>query len=206
VNLEVCELGLGAGGYTGDKDPLYWAVPDALLIGQLSSFLAKFSLTDVAQRYVSNAEQLAVGRIDALRQHDVPYPRFSLEKTRQWLIPLANDLNLAMSQRYRPPPVRFVVVEGECGAGETEWELTTQPTSAIISVINAFNFTLCEVRHIDPWSPASCHGWNEAVTSVLELAGDYHYLARWPDGAVTRGHFSIEEVPKDNEHRLIIKR
>jgi hypothetical protein len=47
---------------------------------------------------------------------------------------------------------------------------------------------------LDPEDPNTCVRWRRAPDDQLvKVVGDYHYLARWPDGIVRKGQISFSE-------------
>ncbi|MDB5431657.1 MAG: hypothetical protein JWP35_2773 [Caulobacter sp.] len=81
-----------------------------------------------------------------------------------------------------------IIIEGGCGAGENSISVTTSPRGGTVSFIPLFFYKLCSARGINPDDPNKCDRWREAPGgSVTEVAGDYAYVARWPDGAIKRG-------------------
>ena len=94
-----------------------------------------------------------------------------------------------------------VVNDGGCGAGEVEVAGRLDPPGATLAVIPFWNWLVCQERGLPADDPDQCVGWNAYTDRfTLDLAGDYRYVARWPDGAVTDGTLSIGYDAIDFEH------
>ncbi|HEY8321813.1 MAG TPA: hypothetical protein VIG46_08525 [Candidatus Baltobacteraceae bacterium] len=81
-----------------------------------------------------------------------------------------------------------------CGGGEVPVKLITQPTATRVVIIPSFFYELCRVRRIDPNDTARCAHWREVSGPIVQVSGDYHYIAKWRDGTVKRGMLDIESA------------
>jgi hypothetical protein len=97
--------------------------------------------------------------------------------------------NLANSLGPSPRSGRLVSddVDGECGDGGIWVQITTLPAGGRVWLMSEFDFRLCRSRGHDPWTSGQCR-FNEYTDSDMGLvAGNYQYLAQWPDGTQSRG-------------------
>ncbi len=79
---------------------------------------------------------------------------------------------------------------GECGDGDIEAKIVTQPRASQVLFTPSFYYELCKAQNIDPENTARCNRWREAIDGKVEyVAGDYHYIAKWSDGTTRRGTF-----------------
>jgi hypothetical protein len=105
------------------------------------------------------------------------------------------NATLAEYRRRSAPRLAKTIVEGGCGEGEVGVRFATQPGNGRLRLIPVFFFRLCEIQKIDPDDPRQCDHWREAVKgALLEVAGDYFYLASWPDGTRRTGKLSLTEL------------
>jgi hypothetical protein len=81
-----------------------------------------------------------------------------------------------------------------CGGGELPVKLVTQPAAVQVSIIPAFFFELCRVQKIDPNDTSRCAHWHEVTGPIVEVSGNYRYVARWHDGTVKRGILDVESA------------
>jgi hypothetical protein len=79
-----------------------------------------------------------------------------------------------------------------CGGGEVPVKLVTQPAATQVTIIPAFFYELCRVQRIDPNDTARCAHWREVSGPIVQVSGDYHYVAKWRDGTVKRGMLDVE--------------
>lgn len=103
---------------------------------------------------------------------------------------IAEQLNAVRGDRQLPT----VVVVGGCGGGTVSVRIVTDPAGGQVMFIPTFFYELCRAKSIDPDDPVGCKRWREALgTASTAVAGDYHYIVRWADGAVRRGKLSITD-------------
>jgi hypothetical protein len=81
-----------------------------------------------------------------------------------------------------------------CGGGEIEVKLITQPAATQVSIIPAFFYELCRVQKVDPNDTTRCAHWREVTGPIVEVSGNYRYVARWHDGTVKRGILDVESA------------
>jgi len=106
---------------------------------------------------------------------------------------------VAASMRYRRQKAPHLPIvfwdQNECGAGEISIYVRTEPANGRVFFIPVFYFRLCEAQKIDPHNQGVCNFWREAtVTEEIGVAGDYFYVASWPDGAVRRGKLRFQKL------------
>lgn len=90
------------------------------------------------------------------------------------------------------PSLLLPVAEGGCGAGELGILVATEPAGGVAEFIPVFHYRLCGVRGVDPDDTRACDHWREAADGMLfDVAGDYRYRVRWPDGHVSGGKLSF---------------
>jgi len=75
----------------------------------------------------------------------------------------------------------------ECGDGEVFIKIDARPPGAKVWFLVEFYYMLCKAQGIDPLDMKVCDRWVEAATSVFAVAGDYRYLAVWPNGTKRTG-------------------
>jgi len=81
-----------------------------------------------------------------------------------------------------------------CGGGEVPVKLVTRPVATQVSIIPSFFYELCRVQRIDPNDTARCAHWREVSGPIVQVSGDYHYVAKWHDGTVKRGMLDVESA------------
>lgn len=81
-----------------------------------------------------------------------------------------------------------------CGGGEVPVKLVTQPVATQVTIIPAFFYELCRVQRIDPNDTTRCAHWREVSGPIVEVSGNYRYVARWHDGTVKRGILDVESA------------
>jgi hypothetical protein len=107
--------------------------------------------------------------------------------------------------RRSKPSLTPVVVEGGCGAGEVNVSIATEPLGAQVMFIPTFFYELCKAQRLDPDDTRRCNRWREAVDGRLsQVAGDYLYMARWPDGAIRRGTLSFTGM--EDGQRVVLRK
>jgi hypothetical protein len=117
------------------------------------------------------------------------------ERRARFLAKLAPPLQAYQSTK---PRMKKVVVEGGCGAGEISVKIETDPKGAEVMFIPAFFYELCRAQNLNPDDTARCNRWREAIDGTLsQVAGDYIYIARWPDGTTRRGTLSFTKLTED---------
>jgi hypothetical protein len=85
-----------------------------------------------------------------------------------------------------------VVAKGGCGAGEMSVQIVTNPRGGRILFIPIFFYELCKAQNLNPEDTTGCNRWGEAIDGRLsQVAGDYIYVARWPDGTTRRGRLTF---------------
>jgi hypothetical protein len=128
--------------------------------------------------------------------------RFSRRKAK-FLEQLARRLN---QERKANSSLPRLVVDGGCGAGEITVQIATDPPGAQVLFIPTFFYELCRAQKLqadDPWGNCS-ERWREAVDgTVSRVSGDYHYVARWSDGATRRGRLRMTDVEDGQTIKLL---
>lgn len=81
-----------------------------------------------------------------------------------------------------------------CGGGEVPVKLVTQPVATQVSIIPSFFYELCRVQRIDPNDTTRCAHWRDVSGPIVQVSGDYHYVAKWHDGTVKRGMLDVESA------------
>ena len=105
-------------------------------------------------------------------------------------------------RRSHPSVPRFIIGEGCEGAGEFGITIDTSPPGADVLYIPALFFGFCKTQGLDPEDPNTCVRWRRAPhDQLVKVVGDYHYLARWPDGTVRRGQIPFSET---DECRVLV--
>jgi hypothetical protein len=90
------------------------------------------------------------------------------------------------------------VVDGGCGAGDVRVRVVLRPRSGRIFFIPRFAYLVCEKQGIDSDDTIKCDRWREAIDgSLIYVAGDYIYLARWADGTVRKGPLGFNSPDQD---------
>jgi hypothetical protein len=99
---------------------------------------------------------------------------------------LAHSLN--EYRRMNNPALPHVEPEVDgCGAGEQMISFRTTPPGGRVRFIPVYYYLLCKAQSLDPDDPQKCDRWREASDNQIEaLAGDYYYVALWPDGKQTQ--------------------
>jgi hypothetical protein len=83
--------------------------------------------------------------------------------------------------------------------------IVTSPRGGQVLFIPVFFYELCKAQNLDPDDARSCNRWGEAVDGRLaQVAGNYIYVARWPDGVVRRGRLTFSNK-QDGETVLVQK-
>ena len=81
---------------------------------------------------------------------------------------------------------------GGCSGDDPPARLTTKPEGGLVRFIPMFLWQLCKAEGLDPDDPVACDRWRELREGVIaDVAGDYAYEVRWPDGAVTTGKLTV---------------
>jgi hypothetical protein len=84
-----------------------------------------------------------------------------------------------------------IVMHFSCG-DDLSVEIRTDPPGARVLFIPTFLHAVCKVKNLNPDDPSACEQWREPHGGKLtQVAGDYFYLVRWPDGNVRKGRFSF---------------
>jgi hypothetical protein len=106
-------------------------------------------------------------------------------------MPLARQLNAYQRTHRILPPV----IALGCGGGEIEVRIVAEPPNGTVFFIPVFFHEICRLQQIDPDDQNRCNRWREAIAGTPSMvAGDYVYLARWPDGVIRRGKLSFDGV------------
>lgn len=85
------------------------------------------------------------------------------------------------------PELEDIGEGGECGDGDITMKLDVSPPGARTWFLVEFHYRLCKAQGIDALDVDKCDRWVEATTDVIALAGNYRYLAVWPDGTRRSG-------------------
>jgi hypothetical protein len=108
-------------------------------------------------------------------------------------------------RRSVPSLPRFVVGSGCEGVGEVAVTIATAPPGAQVMYLEKIWYEFCREQKFDPEDSTRCNRWHEAIDNQLtEVIGDYHYVARWPDGTVRRGQLSFSG--KDEGQTIILRK
>jgi hypothetical protein len=87
----------------------------------------------------------------------------------------------------------------ECGAGGINVTFVPRPKGAQILIIPTMFYEYCKKQDIDPFDRQRCNRWRPVSSTISsEVAGEYHYVARWPDGAEAKGEIDFETLKDDN--------
>jgi len=98
-------------------------------------------------------------------------------------------------KRYAPTLPTIYYEQGDCGAGEISIHVRAEPSNGKVLFIPVFFHYLCKVEHKNPDDITDCDRWREPVDGQLfEVAGDYFYIAVWPDGARQTGRLSFTKL------------
>jgi hypothetical protein len=85
-----------------------------------------------------------------------------------------------------------IIWHASCGDALASVEIRTDPPGARVLFIATFQHAVCKVKNLNPDDPSACESWREPHGGKLtQVAGDYFYLVRWPDGNVRKGRFSF---------------
>jgi hypothetical protein len=102
--------------------------------------------------------------------------------------------NALLSYRKTHPHAAAIANGLGCGGGEVPVKLVTQPAATQVTIIPAFFYELCRVQKIDPNDTTRCAHWREVSGPIVEVSGNYRYVARWHDGTVKRGILDVESA------------
>jgi hypothetical protein len=187
-DIESCQFGSDfIGTKTTTTAGVYADV--ANYVGIWESDLPKVGYPERAWRpWVSSYEAAAIATVER-------YGAAAFYDKADSALPSLNGLKRVL-MRYRAthPKALMIINEGGCGAGETPVKVVTVPAATQVSIIPTFFFELCRVQRIDPNDVNRCAHWREVVDGeVTPVSGDYHYVARWHDGAVRKGTLSFTE-------------
>jgi hypothetical protein len=106
-----------------------------------------------------------------------------------------SDLQNALLTYRKTHPHATEIANGlGCGGGELPIKLVTQPVATQVTIIPAFFYELCRVQRIDPNDTTRCAHWREVSGPIVEVSGNYRYVARWHDGTVKRGILDVESA------------
>ena len=142
----------------------------------------------VWQPWVSQYEQAIVGLA-----RRVPAQKFFAAWEKSPESKLDGLRHLLLAYRVDHPRLPEVLSRPEgCGGGEVSVNLVTEPAATQVSIIPAFFYELCRVQRIDPNDTARCAHWREVSGPIVQVSGDYHYVAKWHDGTVKRGMLDVE--------------
>lgn len=78
-------------------------------------------------------------------------------------------------------------VDGECGDGGIWVQVSTTPPGGRVWLMSEFDFRLCQLLGHDPWTSEKCRLVEYSDSDLALVSGNYRFLARWPDGAESRG-------------------
>jgi hypothetical protein len=111
---------------------------------------------------------------------------------------LASDFN-----RYRlksDKTLQRVVVGGTgCGAGGINVTFVPNPQGAQVFIIPTLFYEYCIKQGIDPYDRVLCDRWRPVHSTISsEVAGEYHYVAKWPDGVEVKNEIDFENLGDDN--------
>jgi tetratricopeptide (TPR) repeat protein len=81
---------------------------------------------------------------------------------------------------------------GGCSGDDPPARVTTKPDGGVVRFIPMFYYRLCQAEGLDADDPAQCDRWRELREGVIaDVAGDYAYEVRWPDGTVLKGRLAV---------------
>jgi len=78
-------------------------------------------------------------------------------------------------------------VGGECGDGEIEVPISSEPQGARVWLISEFDYELCLAVGKNPDDRDACNWKEETGRDVILVAGTYRIYASWPDGSTSSG-------------------
>jgi hypothetical protein len=192
THLFQCTL---AGGYLGElifSD--YWAEHDKLTvaIADLAHSVVLWSETLKRLGYPASVWQEPLSRYESEGLRHLARPLTDPERDYRDRAFLKKLVALLDAYRSDHPALPEVVIVGECGAGEVEVTIITQPSGGQVLFTPSFYYELCRAQDIDPEDTRRCNRWREAHDGKLEyVSGAYHYLVRWSDGATRGGMISF---------------
>ena len=155
--------------------------------------------TEVVDPVLSEYETARLAR--ALRS-----PRETIDRQKAAKDRFLNQFRAKLvAYRRSKPSLTPVVIEGGCGAGEVNVRIGTEPGGAQVMVIPTFFYELCKAQRLDPEDTSRCNRWREAIDGRLsQVAGDYIYTAKWPDGATRRGTLSFTGM--EDGQRVVLRK
>ena len=102
---------------------------------------------------------------------------------------------LAAYRAREAPTLPKVIYEGGCGAGDFGVKILVEPHSGHVEFIPVFYYELCKAQRLNPDDNVSCDRWREPADGLLfYVAGDYFYVATWPDGSQRRGRLGFNNL------------
>ena len=105
----------------------------------------------------------------------------------------------------RPTGLPKVFFQGDCGAGEVNITIRTEPRNGQAILIPVFFFELCKAQQYDPDNRSLCTWWVDPPEDApLAVSGDYFFRASWPDGVERRGRATFDAA-KDGQTFIIRK-
>lgn len=189
-------------GYLELDDPLFQVTHYAFWLCLFERDLKKLDLMSASSKYFDEIEHIAINEIDEIRKLPSNVSQeYLIEEFRKDVFgsqyskveeKFAKALNEALSRKYKKPPLKFTVGAFARGGGQVMATIKTLPKNARVSMITFFHFSLCAARNIDPWNTEACYGWRDVLTNKVSVCGDYKYIAKWQDGSISRGQFTID--------------
>jgi hypothetical protein len=191
-NLARCEGAEGALGVSY-YSPIYVATTIALNIEIFNADLDAWKLPrNISQPYFTLMDQLAIESLkDRQPNSEAAIENLHKRRMRQFdrlAIRMANDVDVYAKKRPGMPNIEYAA---ECGDGEKEVKILTQPPGAIVRYIPLFLYKVCQGLNIDPDNPKTCAGWLTALNVTEDMVGQYQYVATWPKGNPQSGTFKI---------------
>ena len=100
-----------------------------------------------------------------------------------------------------------IIASGECGEGEDEYYVRTDPPGGRIWMLAPHSFKKCELRTRTPYNRAACR-WPEIHPDApANLSGRLYYQVQWPDGRMTTGERSFgyadAQEAADSDHPIV---
>ncbi len=90
-----------------------------------------------------------------------------------------------------PRLLRFIRGAG-CSGDAPPARVDAKPGDGVVWFIPMFYYELCRANGLAPDDPDSCDRWRELRDGVIaDVAGDYAYEVRWPDGAALKGALRV---------------
>ena len=116
---------------------------------------------------------------------------------------LANDLKRYRSSHSRKLPIIHSGAD-ECGDGEVDVEIQTQPKAKKIQYINKIYFDLCKSQNINPLDSLTCDQYTDYASEKdgVYMAGRYKILVTW-DGPTRVFDMNVDDLTQVKNGRRL---